>query len=87
MHVLGSFIFGLPTDRPATFTATVEMAIKAGVTFAQFVMMTPFPGTVDFGRWEKEQAVDPMMVGGVPITRYWMIPTDVGPKCLRRIPP
>ncbi len=59
VHVLGSFIFGLPTDKPATFDATVEMALKAGVTFAQFVMMTPFPGTVDFGRWEKEQAVDP----------------------------
>jgi radical SAM superfamily enzyme YgiQ (UPF0313 family) len=44
VHVLGSFIFGLPTDRPATFDATVEMALKAGVTFAQFVMMTPFPG-------------------------------------------
>ena len=56
---LGSFIFGLPTDRPATFDATVEMAMKAGVTFAQFVMMTPFPGTVDFGRWEKEQSVNP----------------------------
>lgn len=80
VHVLGSFIFGLPTDRPATFTATVEMALKAGVTFAQFVMMTPFPGTVDFARWEKEQAVDPVMVGSVPITRYWMIPTEVRPK-------
>src|SRR5208283_3423543 len=80
VHVLGSFIFGLPTDRPSTFDATVEMAIKAGVTFAQFVMMTPFPGTVDFGRWEKEQAVDPMVVAGVPITRYWMIPTEVRPK-------
>ncbi len=56
VHVLGSFIFGLPTDRPATFDATVDMALKAGVTFAQFVMMTPFPGTVDFGRWEKEQS-------------------------------
>ena len=69
VHVLGSFIFGLPTDRPATFDATVNMAIKAGVTFAQFVMMTPFPGTVDFGRWEKEQSVNPTMVGDVPITR------------------
>jgi len=56
VHVLGSFIFGLPTDKPATFDATVEMALKAGVTFAQFVMMTPFPGTIDFQRWEKEQA-------------------------------
>src|SRR5471032_901549 len=58
VHVLGSFIFGLPTDKPATFDATVEMALKAGVTFAQFVMMTPFPGTIDFARWEKEQAAD-----------------------------
>jgi hypothetical protein len=80
VHVLGSFIFGLPTDRPATFDATVEMAIKAGVTFAQFVMMTPFPGTVDFGHWEKEQAKNPTMVGDVPITRYWLIPTAVRPK-------
>ena len=43
LHVLGSFIFGLPTDKPSTFDATVEVAIKADVTFAQFVMMTPFP--------------------------------------------
>ena len=80
VHVLGSFIFGLPTDKPATFDATVAMALKAGVTFAQFVMMTPFPGTIDFGRWEKEQAKDPTMVGDVPITRYWLIPTAVRPK-------
>ncbi len=80
VHVLGSFIFGLPTDKPSTFNATVEVALKAGVTFAQFVMMTPFPGTVDFGRWEKEQAADPMLVEGTPITRYWLIPTAIRPK-------
>ena len=80
VHVLGSFIFGLSTDRPATFDATVEMAMKAGVTFAQFVMMTPFPGTVDFGRWEKEQSKNPTMIGDVPITRYWLIPTEVRPR-------
>src|ERR1035438_4930670 len=33
-------------------------ALKAGVTSAQFVMMPPFPGTIDFGRWEKVQAKD-----------------------------
>ena len=48
VHVLGSFIFGLPTDKPATFSATAELALESGITFAQFVMMTPFPGTVDF---------------------------------------
>jgi radical SAM superfamily enzyme YgiQ (UPF0313 family) len=80
VHVLGSFIFGLPTDRAATFDATVGMAQRAGITFAQFVMMTPFPGTVDFGRWEKEQAKNPTMVGDVPITRYWLIPSENRPK-------
>jgi radical SAM superfamily enzyme YgiQ (UPF0313 family) len=80
VHVLGSFIFGLPTDKPETFNATAELALKAGITFAQFVMMTPFPGTVDFARWEKEQSVNPTMVDGVPITRYWLIPTEVRPK-------
>ncbi len=78
--MLGSFIFGLPTDTPATFNATVEMALRAGATFAQFVMMTPFPGTVDFARWEKEQAKAPALIDGVPITRYWLIPPDVRPK-------
>ncbi|HET7347644.1 MAG TPA: radical SAM protein [Acidobacteriaceae bacterium] len=80
VHVLGSFIFGLPTDKPATFDATVEMAMRAGITFAQFVMMTPFPGTVDFIRWEKEQSISPTLVGDVPVTRYWLIPIEVRPK-------
>src|SRR5207245_5136631 len=47
IHVLGSFIFGLPSDRPATFDLTAQLAERSGVTFAQFVMLTPFPGTVD----------------------------------------
>ena len=80
VHVLGSFIFGLPTDKPSTFKATVDVALKADVTFAQFVMMTPFPGTVDFARWEKEQALNPTLVNGTPITRYWLIPTAIRPK-------
>ena len=80
VHVLGSFIFGLPTDRPDTFDATAELAERAGVTFAQFVMLTPFAGTVDFERWEKAQGATPELVEGVPITRYWLIPADRRPK-------
>jgi radical SAM superfamily enzyme YgiQ (UPF0313 family) len=82
VHVLGSFIFGLSTDRPGTFQATVEMALRSGVTFAQFVMMTPFPGTVDFARWEKEQSVNPTIIEGTPITRYWLIPEWIRPTML-----
>jgi len=80
VHVLGSFIFGLPSDRPDTFDATAAMAQKAGVTFAQFVMMTPFPGTVDFQRWEKSESLNPTTIGGTPITRYWLIPPKDRPK-------
>ena len=48
LHMLGSFIFGLPSDKPDTFKATADLAARAGLAFAQFVMLTPFPGTVDF---------------------------------------
>ena len=80
MHVLGSFVFGLPVDKPATFDTTVEMAMRAGVTFAQSVMMTPFHGTVDFVRWQKEQSVAPTMIADVPIPCYWLISIEVRPK-------
>lgn len=80
VHVLGSFIFGLPTDRVDTFAATAELAKKADITFAQFVMLTPFPGTIDFDRWEKGLGKDVMHVAGIPITRHWLIPAEVRPK-------
>ena len=78
--VLGSFIFGLASDEPATFAATVSLAERAEVAFAQFVMLTPLPGTVDFNRWEQEQASDGASVNGVPLTRYWLIPPSDRPK-------
>ncbi len=80
IHVLGSFIFGLPSDRPDTFTATADLADRAGVTFAQFVMLTPFPGTLDFQRWERELGERPEEIGGVPVTRHWLIPEARRPK-------
>jgi len=55
VHVLGSFIFGLPTDKPSTFDATVAMAQKAGITFAQFVMMTPFPARLILGAGKRSR--------------------------------
>jgi len=80
VHVLGSFIFGLPTDRPDTFQATAALAAEADLTFAQFVLLTPFPGTVDFQRWEKLMETDPTRIEGIPVTRYWLIPQALRPK-------
>jgi tRNA A37 methylthiotransferase MiaB len=79
VHVLGSFIFGLPSDTATTFDATAALAEQADLTFAQFVMLTPFPGTVDFAAWEK--TIDPAdQIAGVPITRHWLIPQESRPK-------
>jgi radical SAM superfamily enzyme YgiQ (UPF0313 family) len=79
LHVLGSFIFGLPTDTPTTFDATADLAHRAGVTFAQFVMLQPLPGTLDFQKWERE-ATDVPTIDGIPLTRYWLIPNSRRPR-------
>ena len=80
VYVLGSFIFGLPTDRPETFDATLDLAGRADLAFAQFVMLTPFPGTVDFARWENSIKGKEPRVHGIPVTRHWLIPAPLRPK-------
>jgi len=80
VHVLGSFIFGLPSDREATFDATLSVAERANLTFAQFVMLTPFPGTLDFAAWEKSLGTEPPRIGDIPVTRHWLIPQAQRPK-------
>jgi radical SAM superfamily enzyme YgiQ (UPF0313 family) len=80
IHVLGSFIFGLPSDDPDTFDATVALAERANLTFAQFVLLTPFPGTVDFEKWAAQEGNREREVHGVPITQHWLIPQHQRPK-------
>lgn len=80
VFILGSFIFGLPSDRPETFAATLDVASRADLAFAQFVMLTPFPGTIDFEKWEKSMASDPTRIAGIPLTRHWLIPNGMRPK-------
>jgi radical SAM superfamily enzyme YgiQ (UPF0313 family) len=80
IHVLGSFIFGLPSDDKETFDATVALAERANLTFAQFVLLTPFPGTVDFEKWAARDENSERRVNGVPITTHWLIPQRQRPK-------
>src|SRR5262249_19826689 len=80
IHVLGSFIFGLPSDTKVTFEATVALAGQADLTFAQFVLLTPFPGTVDFDKWAAQEHRRGTMIEGVPITQHWLIPQARRPK-------
>lgn len=80
VYVLGSFIFGLHTDKADTFEATAELAQKANVAVAQFVTLTPFPGTVDFQQWESKMKEDTTRIAGHPLTRFWLMPKDQRPK-------
>ncbi len=80
VKVLGSFIFGLPSDRPETFETTLSVAQRADLAFAQFVMLMPFPGTVDFEHWEKTMQHYPTRIAGIPLTRHWLIPRELRPK-------
>jgi tRNA A37 methylthiotransferase MiaB len=80
VHVLGSFIFGLSSDRADTFATTADLADRAGISFAQFVMLTPFPGTLDFAKWEQDAANHGPAVDGVPLVRHWLIPPERRPK-------
>jgi radical SAM superfamily enzyme YgiQ (UPF0313 family) len=73
IHVLGSFIFGLPSDTRESFDATVALAQRADLTFAQFVLLTPFPGTVDFEKWAAEEKRRGTQIDGVPLTQHWLI--------------
>jgi hypothetical protein len=50
------------------------------LTFAQFVLLTPFPGTLDFEKWAADQARAGTNVDGVPITRHRLIPADRRPR-------
>ena len=80
VYILGSFIFGLESDRPETFDLTTEIAQRAGVVFAQFVPLTALPGTLDFDKWEAELAKKGEKIAGVPLSRYWLIPQRLRPK-------
>jgi radical SAM superfamily enzyme YgiQ (UPF0313 family) len=45
IHVHGMFVFGFDTDTPATAQATVTFALAEKVDTAQFLILTPLPGS------------------------------------------
>ena len=84
VHVLGSFIFGLASGRPSTVAATADIADRAGLAFAQFVMLTPYPGPLIF-RHGESLGPDAASIEGIPIPRHWFIPRAPRPRCTRLI--
>jgi radical SAM superfamily enzyme YgiQ (UPF0313 family) len=45
IHIHGMFVFGFDTDTPEKARSTVSFAIKEKIDSAQFMVLTPLPGT------------------------------------------
>jgi len=60
--VHGMFVFGADTDDLATFKETVKFALRNRIDTAQFLVLTPVPGTQLFRRLESEGRI---------LTRNW----------------
>jgi radical SAM superfamily enzyme YgiQ (UPF0313 family) len=62
MAVQAGIVFGFDHDTPAVFEETLDFLESAGVQNATFNILTPFPGTRLFGRFEAEGRI---------LTREW----------------
>ena len=54
MMVTGFFVFGLDFDTPEIFEPTLQSIYEWGLDEASFSILTPYPGTRLFDRFEKE---------------------------------
>ncbi|MEA2054100.1 MAG: radical SAM protein [Candidatus Thermoplasmatota archaeon] len=52
--VFGSFVFGFDNDTPDIFDNTIETVQSWGIDAAEFNILTPFPGTKIYHRFERE---------------------------------
>ncbi|MFH1951485.1 MAG: radical SAM protein, partial [Pseudomonadota bacterium] len=52
--VTGFFIFGFDTDGPAAFDSTVEQAKFIDIDDANLYILTPYPGTPIYARFQRE---------------------------------
>jgi len=57
MKVTGFFIFGLDFDTVETFDATLKAIYEWGLDEASFSILTPYPGTRLFTRFDKEERI------------------------------
>jgi len=62
IHIHGMFMVGADEDTPETIRETIRFSIKNRVDSAQFMMLTPLPGTETFNSLEQENRL---------LTRNW----------------
>ena len=57
IHVHGMFVLGLDDDNPKTVKETVRFAKKNGLSSAQFLILTPLPGTRAFEELQDKKRI------------------------------
>jgi hypothetical protein len=75
----GSAVAWSAVDR-FSMTSVRRAAEQADLPFAQFVLLSPFPRTVDFDKWAPEEERRGTSVDGIPSTQHWLIPEGRRPR-------
>ena len=70
-YIMGAFIFGIETDTVESLDETIRFARDCGIALAQFIPMTPLPGTVDFTLMRKGKKAFKQLR---PDYDYWLDP-------------
>ncbi|MEQ1504012.1 MAG: radical SAM protein [Myxococcota bacterium] len=52
--IQGTFVFGMDHDTPDVFADTVRFCVDAAIDLPRFAVLTPFPGTALYQRFERE---------------------------------
>ncbi len=53
----GTFVFGIDDDTPEVFEKTAQFVIDTGIDLPRFAILTPFPGTALYERFEAENRI------------------------------
>ena len=70
-YIMGAFIFGISSDTEKSLDYTIDFARDCGIAMAQFIPLTPLPGTVDFHMMRRGRAPLKMVKDDYD---YWLDP-------------
>ena len=70
-YIMGAFIFGISSDTEKSLQETIQFARDCGIALAQFIPMTPLPGTVDFHMIQRGKTPYKMLKADYD---YWLDP-------------
>lgn len=57
IHVHGMFVFGFESDTPSMMKETIRFVNKSHIGTVQFLILTPFPGTVTFEKLQEKDRI------------------------------